>query len=576
MLILNILFASINVFAYYYINKTYNVLTEITKEKIIYTTSLIKLNSNENDIKNVGFLSNENDIEGHILPQEYIANNGLKYKITYYEDNIELLNALYDKKEDAVFITDNYAIKYSDIDKFENINSETTIIDSYSKKMDNQDTVVSTNKDITEPFTILLLGVDSKYDGLENNAAFNGDSIMLITFNPKTLSATVFSIPRDTYVPIACNNNKSYKINSASGYGTKCMIDTIQNLVGIPIDYYVKINFKGVVSLVEALGGITVDVEKPDYNKNWGHDCKKMVCEQNSSRNWDEDTVYVPVGENIKLNGEQALAYSRNRHQWAASDFKRIEHQQAVVTAIANKAKSIRDINTLYKVLNAVANNIDTNMETKQILNFYNVVKNALLNNNFGDDEFINIQRTYLTGYDLTLYLNGASTYTYQYYEESLNEIITAMKENLEIIKPELIKEFNFSINEPYSVPVIGKNYYSVKRNETLPNFKDKSIQYVKSWVEERNITLETTYTDSNSCVNDSIISQSVHNGTLVSTITNLSVNVCRNIHIEDVKPNEQTNNTNNTTNEENQSIEEEQTSNENENIDNPIEDMVN
>ena len=565
LIILTFIFAGVNLFSYYYINKTYNVLDDISKEKIIYTTNLIKLKTNENEIKNVGLLSNEKDIEGHILPQEYIANNGLKYKITYYESDIELLNALYESKEDAVFITANYAIKFNENEKFEHISDEVEVIATYSKKMDNQDTVESTNKDITEPFTVLLLGVDSKYDGLANNAAFNGDSIMLITFNPKTLSATVFSIPRDTYVPIACNNNKSYKINSAAAYGTKCVIDTVQNLVDIPIDYYVKINFKGVVSLVEALDGITVDVEKPDFNKNWGHDCQKMVCEQNSSRDWGEDTVYIPVGDSITLNGEQALAYSRNRHQWALSDFKRIEHQQTVVTAIANKAKNIRDINTLYKVLNAVANNIDTNMSTKQILNFYNVAKNALINNT-SEDEFINIQKTYLTGYDLTLYINGSSTYTYQYYEESLKEIVNAMKENLEIIKPELIKEFNFSVNEPYNQVVIGKNYYSVKRNETLPNFKDRNVQYVESWVNERNISLNVKYTESNSCVNDTVLNQSVHNGTLVSTITSLSIDVCKNIHVEDIKPEEQNNTEDNK--------KEEETSSNNV-IDSPIEEMV-
>ena len=557
MVILSLIFSSINLFAYYYINKTYLVLSEISKNKIIYTTNLIKLKNNNDEIKNVGLLKNEKDVEGHILPQEYMVNNNKKYKITYYDDDYDLLDALYTKKEDAIFITANYAVKYSEDDKYTNIKSETKIIDTYSKKMDNQDTVDSTNKDTTEPFTVLLLGVDSKYDGLANNAAFNGDSIMLITFNPKTLSATVFSIPRDTYVPIACNNNKSYKINSAAGYGTKCMIDTIQNLVDIPIDYYVKINFKGVVSLVEALGGITVDVDKPDFNKNWGHDCKQMVCEQNSSRNWDEDTVYVPVGKNIKLNGEQALAYSRNRHQWALSDFRRIEHQQAVVTAIATKAKNIRDINTLYKVLNAIANNIDTNMSTKQILNFYNVAKNALLNNNLADNELINIQKTYLTGYDLTLYLHNANVYTYQYYEESLNEIKTAMKENLEIIKPELIKEFNFSVNEPYKVPVIGKTYSSVKRNETMPNFQNKNIEYVESWVKDRNITLNKNYSENNSCQNNTIINQNIHSGTLVSGITNLTVTICKNTEPSKIEEK--------TSNEENKPE-----------IDEPIQNMVN
>ena len=434
-LVLNTIFTGINGFGYYYINKTFSVIEEISKNKIIYTTNLIKLKSNEGEVKNVGFLSNKDDVEGHILPQEYIANKNLKYKINNYDDNIELLNALYDGSIDGAFITANYIINYSDNERFGNIAEDTVIIDTYSKKLDNQDTVISTNKDITEPFTVLLLGVDSKYDGLENNAAFNGDSIMLISFNPKTLSATVFSIPRDTYVPIACNNNKSYKINSAAAYGTKCMIDTVENLVDVPIDYYVKINFKGVVALVEALGGITIDTDKPDFSKNNKRDCKGMICEQNSNREFGENMIYVPVGENITLNGEQALAYARNRHQWALSDFKRIEHQQAVVNAIANKAKSIRDINTLYNVLNAVANNIDSNMSTKQILNFYNVIKNALMNNSFSDDEFINIQKTYLSGYDLTLYLNGYSTYTYQYYEESLEEIKNALKENLEIIQ---------------------------------------------------------------------------------------------------------------------------------------------
>ena len=529
MIIISTLFSFINVFAFYYIDKTYNVISEIKKDKIIYTTNLIRLANNEEEIKNVGLLKNEQDIEGHILPQEYMVNNNSKYKLSYYDNDLELLEALYSKKEDAIFITANYAIKYGEDEKYANIKAETKIIDTYSKKMNNQDVVISSNKDITEPFTVLLLGVDSEFDGLSNNAAFNGDSIMLITFNPKTLSATVFSIPRDTYVPIACNNNKEYKINSASGYGTKCMIDTVQKLVDIPIDYYVKINFKGVVSLVEALGGITVTTDKPDFKKNAGWDCKGQICEQNSNREFGDKLIFVPVGENVTLNGEQALAYSRNRHQYALSDFKRIEHQQAVVTAIANKAKNIRDLNTFYKVLNAIANNIDTNMSTKQILNFYNVGKNALLNNNMADNELINIQRTYLTGYDLTMYLYGSNVYTYQYYEESLNEIKTAMKENLEIIKPELIKEFNFSVNEPYVIPVIGKKYSSVKRNETVPNFKNKNIEYVESWASERNITITKKDEEITTCQNNTVLDQSVHSGTLVNGISNITITICKN-----------------------------------------------
>ena len=439
-----------------------------------------------------------------------------------------MLEALYDKKVDAIFIGSNYKIKYRETEKFANIATDTVELAEFSKKLDNQDTVESTNKSVTEPFTVLLLGVDSEYDGLSNNAAFNGDSIMLVTFNPKTLSATMFSIPRDTYVPIACNNNKGHKINSAAAYGTKCMIDTIHNLTDINIDYYVKINFKGVVALVNALGGITMDIDKPDFSKNLRVDCKGMICEQNSNRQFGNNLVFIEPGKNKTLNGEQALAYARNRHQWALSDFKRIEHQQAVVTAIANKAKTIRDVNTFYKVLNAVSNNIDTNMAPKEILNFYNVFKTIITSENFSANDFINIQKTYLTGYDLTIF-QGYNMYTFQYNKESLDEIVKAMKENLEITKPTLIKTFNFSVNEEYKVPVIGKIYTTGQRNETMPNFVGSTIGYLESWVSGREITLTKEYQESTTCMNNQILSQNVHKGTLITKGMTLNVKVCKN-----------------------------------------------
>ena len=565
--IITLIFSVTNTFVYHYLNKAYNIVEDMSKTKITYTTNLIKLNDT-NDIQKVGLISKEDDVEGYILPQEYMVNNNKKYKLTYYDTYNDLLDALYNKTEDAIFITANYIVKYSEDDKYSNIGYDTKIIDSYSKKMINQDTVESTNKDITEPFSVLLLGVDSEYDGLKNNAAFNGDSIMMITFNPKTLSATVFSIPRDTYVPIACNNNKSNKINSAAAYGTKCMIDTIQNLTDIDIDYYIKINFKGVVSLVEALGGITLNIDEPDFKKNLNIDCNGKVCEQNSNREFGDKLVYITPGENQTLNGEQALAYARNRHQWATSDFKRVEHQQAVVTAIANKAKTIRNVNTFYKVLNAISNNIDTNISTKQMLNFYNVGKNALLNNNFEDDEFINIQKTFLSGYDLSVYQNGINIYTFQYYEESLNEITKAMKENLEIEKPELIKTFSFSVNTPYQVPVIGRTYSATKKNETLPDFTGSSIQYLEDWASTRNLSIDKTYKEDNSCIHNSILSQNIHSGTIVNSITTLKVEVCKNITIDDIKNNDNKNINDNSNNKDfnNQKNNDD---NKNENIDN-------
>ena len=176
---------------------------------------------------------------------------------------------------------------------------------------------------------------------------------MLITFNPTTLNSTILSIPRDTYVPISCFSGKrKNKITHAAWYGEDCMINTIQDFTGITIDYYVKINFKGVVKLVDTLGGIEVDVPF-------------SFCEQNSNREWGENTVYVEEGLQT-LNGEQALALDRNRHpnpsmcsskwtNYTSNDFIRGQNQQLVVKALLNKVKDIRSLDTVYELLDALS-----------------------------------------------------------------------------------------------------------------------------------------------------------------------------------------------------------------------------
>lgn len=217
----------------------------------------------------------------------------------------------------------------------------------------------SSGKSISEPFTILLMGIDSIDEVLSKNAVANGDTLILITFNPKTLSATMLSIPRDSYVPIACWPNKAEnKITHAAGYGTDCMINTIENYFDVNIDYYAKINFKGLVKLVDAVGGIEVDVEKE-------------LCTDNSSRG---EQVCIKPGLQT-LNGEEALVYARNRKSLADGDFGRARHQQEIVKILINKVKDIRDVSKFLEILNTISNSLDTNFTNKQILSFYNIAK---------------------------------------------------------------------------------------------------------------------------------------------------------------------------------------------------------
>ena len=514
--ILSILFIIISI----YINKTYNIVDNMNKKMVTYSSSLVVMKDtnfkNDKDFV-VGMINDETDIEGNVLANKLIDKKKLdKIDIKYYDNYLEMLGDLYSKSIDGILVSSGYIVSFSGYDNYNNIGSETKIVYTYKEKRKNVSLKSGSGKKLTEPFTILLLGVDSEVDGLKANQAFNGDTMMMITFNPTTLNTTVFSIPRDTYAPIACNGKKSNKINSSAAGGTTCVINTLKDLTGIDIDYYVKINFKGVVDLVEALDGIVVDVPV-DF------------CEQDSNREFGDHEICLKKGVQT-LNGEAALALSRHRHSLPLGDFQRVQHQQLVVEAIAKKVKNIRSVNKFYEVLDAISKNIETNVSTDEMLNLYNVGKKMLLEN----DANINIEKTYLTGYDLTMLIPGlGNVYTFQYYPESLNEIVKAMKINLGLEKPKMIKTFNFSANYTYEVPVIGKQYYSVKRNEALPSFVGSSISYLNTWANARGITVNTNYVtegmdgyDENK--NGIITSQSVSKGTLVSEVKSITVSVVK------------------------------------------------
>lgn len=88
---------------------------------------------------------------------------------------------------------------------------------------------------------------------MDSSSSSNSDTLIVVTFNPDTLTATMLSIPRDSYVPISCNGNAKSKITHAGWQGVSCVENTIENFLDIDIDYYVKLNFKGLVGLVDAL-----------------------------------------------------------------------------------------------------------------------------------------------------------------------------------------------------------------------------------------------------------------------------------------------------------------------------------
>ncbi|HIS87622.1 MAG TPA: LCP family protein [Candidatus Caccenecus avistercoris] len=528
---ITIILAIIFSFANYYISMVYTSISNIgEKEYITYTTNLVVLNGTEiNEDSILGMINNSDDIEGNKLAKELIEKEELtKNEIIEYSSYYEMISDLLNKEVDGIFLSSNYLTIFGgDFEGLEN----TSVAYSYSKEMENQDTTLTSNKKLDEPFTLLLMGVDSETDGLNANASFNGDTLMLITFNPHTLNATMFSIPRDTYVPIACNNNRHAKINSSAAYGTSCVIDTVEQLTDITIDYYVKINFKGVVDLVDALGGIEVDIEAPDFNYNHGVNCGGKFCEQNSDRNTSASgMIYLDPGLQT-INGEAALAYARCRHLYLQSDIDRNRHQQQVVEAIAKKASSMENLTNLEDILNSITKNITTNMSTEQILSFYDVLK-SMISNSLSEGSFLTIEKTYLEYYSLPVRLsnNGGFTSAIGYYPDSLAAITKLMKENLEIEPHEMVKTFDFNANEEYTSKVTGEGITTGGRLETMPTFIGASVSEVEAWANSHNITLYTEFvneTDANynaSIAPGLVANQSIANGILLNNVSSLTI----------------------------------------------------
>lgn len=489
--------------------QVYGKLDRMNKNEVLYKTAIVSYEE-QGKIdtiadKKIGVIKDSEDIEGYILPYEVINKYKLKDKneIIEYSDTITLISALAKNEVDIIFISSNYKTmfdKVEGIDKSREIYEIATYEKTY-KKSDIEDEESTSSAKLTEPFTLLLLGADS------DDTSFNGDTIMMVTFDPNTLHATMFSIPRDTYVTMACGGNQT-KITHAAWGGVKCMVPTVENFTGIKIDHYVKINFNGLIDLVNAIGGITVDVPM-DF------------CESNADR-WQGPEYEICLSKGVqRLTGEQALALSRHRKTLPLGDFQRGQNQQLVVEGILNELKTIRTVKDFYNILDILSTNLDTSMTPEDILSLYNVGKSILLKD---EDVKVNITKTFLRGYDLYIYEGYNYTYTFQNYKGSLDDIVKAMKINLGLMTAEEIKTFSFNINEPYEKKIIGDDYYNEPRKQLVPDFTSYTLAEAQSWASRNGLSISVNNVQTNSYREGQIIGQSVHEGVLVtkapSTIT--------------------------------------------------------
>lgn len=200
-------------------------------------------------------------------------------------------------------------------------------------------------------FQVIVMGVDTSAVREDTNG--RTDSLMVVGMKPTQRQATLVSIPRDTYTSIPCEANQNDKINHAYAYGgTACTLETVNQFLQLQTPYYLKTNFEGVMSFVEALGGLPVTVQG-------------TFCEQDSQDN--PDALCFNEGEQRVLNGEEALAYAR--HRKSDGDQMRQQRQQQLITAtIQQLLKPEVFLTKLPAVIGALGDLIETNVPITKLI----------------------------------------------------------------------------------------------------------------------------------------------------------------------------------------------------------------
>lgn len=226
-------------------------------------------------------------------------------------------------------------------------------------KRDGSDVVISA----TQPISFAFLGLDSGIEGREETGV-RSDAIIIGTVNPNTKKTTLVSVPRDTYTLMTGYTTErgwDYydKITHAYAFGEAEMaINSLQDLVDIPIDYYVEVNMQGLMDIVDAIGGIEVT----------------------SPLSFEYEGNYFTKGHTKTLNGVEALAFSRMRKTDPEGDFGRQKREKIVIEAIIDKVLSLDSIANYNSILKTMEDNVKTNLTFKEIADLLAGYRNALGN----------------------------------------------------------------------------------------------------------------------------------------------------------------------------------------------------
>ena len=224
---------------------------------------------------------------------------------------------------------------------------------------------------------ILLLGMG----GEGHDGAYLTDTIILASFQPSTKQVALISIPRDLVAPVSnwqkVNSLNAYAEKADPGSGGEATAQAFTELLQIPVDYYIRVDFNGFSNIIDELGGIEVNVE------NSLDDYSYPIMGQEDNPNYYSRFEYLHIEKGLQtMNGSLALKYARSRHALSSegSDFARARRQQLILEAVKNKllsSKTLLNPAMITKLVNEFSQNISTNFNAWEVLRFWEMFKDV-------------------------------------------------------------------------------------------------------------------------------------------------------------------------------------------------------
>lgn len=384
MMLLTLCISAVMIVGYIAVAKVDNTLQKVSSSKyeIVQVSLVVRSESAIDSLSalggaRIGYLSGNDYVWTVIASAEKEAALG---EITEYEDVIELARTLMYGGVDAICLDTAYIEIINEFEGLENFSvsvkniytaeievektelttgvasgiADEPIYDTNITTIGDSSSVDIESKDYTDDTLVIYISGIDTWGNV--NVRSRSDVNILAVINTKTGKMLMVNTPRDAYVSLVTKNGNMDKLTHAGLYGIECSETALENLYGINVDYYVRLNFSGFEEIVDALGGIDV------Y----------------SSQNFRVDDTFFVEGIN-HLEGEDALRFARERYSFAGmGDVQRGKNQMEVIKAVIGKMTSFSMITNYTDVLDAVGDCIMTDMPTDEI---YNLVKFQLATN---------------------------------------------------------------------------------------------------------------------------------------------------------------------------------------------------